>query len=114
MFCDDAVNVKAALKEPSRDRVEGQQAIPTDAMCGDCKFDAQAAINNRLCPPGRNTTKRPPRRQRSGGRFVRAAPRAVMSLNGQFQSMRVSNDHPKNSPSEALRAQATPPESPQF
>ncbi|KAK6024017.1 hypothetical protein OSTOST_10180 [Ostertagia ostertagi] len=49
-----------------------------------------------------------------GGRFVRAAPRAVMSLNGQFQSMRVSNDHPKNSPSEALRAQATPPESPQF
>nr|CDJ85041.1 Protein Y41C4A.12, isoform b [Haemonchus contortus] len=31
-----------------------------------------------------------------GGRFVRAAPRAVMSLNGQFQSMRVSNEHPKN------------------
>uniref|UniRef100_A0A7I5E8V6 RRM domain-containing protein n=1 Tax=Haemonchus contortus TaxID=6289 RepID=A0A7I5E8V6_HAECO len=49
-----------------------------------------------------------------GGRFVRAAPRAVMSLNGQFQSMRVSNEHPKNSPSEALRAQTTPPESPQF
>ncbi|KIH49878.1 hypothetical protein ANCDUO_20048 [Ancylostoma duodenale] len=49
-----------------------------------------------------------------GGRFVRATPRAVMSLNGQFQSMRVSNEHPKNSSSEALRAAATPPESPQF
>lgn len=49
-----------------------------------------------------------------GGRFVRAAPRAVMSLNGQFQSMRVSNDHQKNSPNEALRTPATPPESPQF
>ncbi|EYB84242.1 hypothetical protein Y032_0320g2382 [Ancylostoma ceylanicum] len=50
----------------------------------------------------------------TGGRFVRATPRAVMSLNGQFQSMRVSNEHPKNSSSEALRAAATPPESPQF
>lgn len=49
-----------------------------------------------------------------GGRFVRATPRAVMSLNGQFQSMRVSNDHQKNAPNEALRTPATPPESPQF
>ncbi|WKX98756.1 hypothetical protein Q1695_013997 [Nippostrongylus brasiliensis] len=49
-----------------------------------------------------------------GGRFVRAAPRAVMSLNGQFQSMRVSNEHQKNSPNDALRTPVTPPESPQF
>ncbi|KAK6740160.1 hypothetical protein RB195_008561 [Necator americanus] len=49
-----------------------------------------------------------------GGRFIRATPRAVMSLNGQFQSMRVSNEHPKNSSNEAMRTSATPPESPQF
>ncbi|WKX98757.1 hypothetical protein Q1695_013997 [Nippostrongylus brasiliensis] len=114
MFCEDAVNVKAALKESTRDRSDVQPALSsTDAMCGDCKFDTPSGINNRLCAPGRNT-KRPTRRQRSGGRFVRAAPRAVMSLNGQFQSMRVSNEHQKNSPNDALRTPVTPPESPQF
>lgn len=49
-----------------------------------------------------------------GGRFIRAPPRAAISLTGQFQSMRVSNDHQKNSANEILRASATPPESPQF
>ncbi|CAJ0594819.1 unnamed protein product [Cylicocyclus nassatus] len=49
-----------------------------------------------------------------GERFVRTSTRAVMSLKGQFQSMRVSNDHPKNGQSEALRTSATPSESPNF
>ncbi|KAL6728705.1 hypothetical protein Aduo_010448 [Ancylostoma duodenale] len=152
-FCDDAVNVKTALKEQSRDRGDGSnQQLAQDAGSGDCKFEAQTGMNHRIGASGRNAQKRTPRRQRSvclllsflccmcvmhenrhrysilafeiregsavavkdGGRFVRATPRAVMSLNGQFQSMRVSNEHPKNSSSEALRAAATPPESPQF
>lgn len=38
----------------------------------------------------------PPQVVYEGGRFVRAAPRAVTSLNGQFQAMRVSNDNQKS------------------
>ncbi|ETN78066.1 hypothetical protein NECAME_10607 [Necator americanus] len=66
VFCDDAVNVKVALKEQSRDREESQsQPLAQDVGSGDCKFESQAGMNHRLGPPGRNVQKRPPRRQRS-------------------------------------------------
>ncbi|KHJ83915.1 hypothetical protein OESDEN_16378 [Oesophagostomum dentatum] len=115
VFCDDAVNVKAVLKDQSKERgdVSSPQVVQ-DAASGDCKYETPTGFTHRFGTPARNLGKRPPRRPRSGGRFVRASTRAVMSLNGQFQSMRVSNEHPKNPPSEALRTSGTPPESPQF
>ncbi|KJH52883.1 hypothetical protein DICVIV_00929 [Dictyocaulus viviparus] len=115
VFCEDAVNVRTTVKESQKDRGDSQSTISsTEEMCEGFKTDSSSGISSRLCRTRRNGSKRPPQRQRSGGRFVRATPRAVMSLNGQFQSMRVSSDHQKNSANEVLRTSATPPESPQF
>ncbi|EYB84245.1 hypothetical protein Y032_0320g2382 [Ancylostoma ceylanicum] len=66
VFCDDAVNVKAALKEQSRDRGDGSsQQLAQEAGSGDCKFENHGGMNHRIGASGRNAQKRAPRRQRS-------------------------------------------------